>query len=187
MGGLVALKTLADATDWEFSINPDDSDFLKLRNGNTVIDVTGGYSSWYKLLFGTLNMIADTGMNPSLEKDLIRVLGYKVSPSARAPLSLITGKDAVGNPFFVNPDTKEREVNVKDLAKTFAPLIGVQIYEMAGGDEEYQDMDLGAKVGLGALGFVGTGVSKYPARESRRPVEETKWGQLLDQIGVQPR
>jgi len=187
MGGLVALKTLADATDWEFSINPDDSDFLKLRNGNTVIDVTGGYSSWYKLLFGTLNMIADTGMNPSLEKDLIRVLGYKVSPSARAPLSLITGKDAVGNPFFVNPDTKEREVNVKDLAKTFAPLIGVQIYEMAGGDEEYQDMDLGAKIGLGALGFVGTGVSKYPARESRRPVEETKWGQLLDQIGVQPR
>jgi hypothetical protein len=78
-------------------------------------------------------------------------------------------------------------MNVKDLAKTFAPLIGVQIYEMAGGDEGYQDMDLGAKVGLGALGFVGTGVSKYPARESRRPVEETKWGQLLDQIGVQPR
>jgi len=187
MGGLVALKTLADATDWEFSINPDDSDFLKLRNGDTVIDVTGGYSSWYKLLFGTLNMIADTGMNPSLEKDLIRVLGYKVSPSARAPLSLITGKDAIGNPFFVNPDTGEREMNVKDLAKTFAPLIGVQIYEMAGGDEEYQDMDLGAKVGLGALGFVGTGVSKYPARESRRPVEETKWGQLLEQIGVQPR
>jgi hypothetical protein len=187
MGGLVALKGLADATDWEFSINPDDSDFLKLRNGDVVIDVTGGYSAWYKLLFGTLNMLADTGMNPSLEKDLIRSLGYKVSPTVRGPISLFTGKDAIGNPFFVNPDTGEREVNVKDLAKTFAPLIGVQLYEMAGGDEGYQNMDLGAKVGLGALGFVGTGVSKYPARESRRPVEETKWGQLLDQIGVQPR
>lgn len=187
MGGLVALKALADATDWEFSINPDDSDFLKLRNGNTVIDVTGGYSSWYKLLFSTLNDIAESGMSESFTDKLVRSLGYKVSPTVRTPLSFITGKDAIGKPFFRNPDTNEREVNVQDLAKTFAPLIGMQIYEMAGGDEGYADMDNPAKVALGGLSFIGTGVSNYEAREPSRKPEDTKWGQFLESIGRQVR
>lgn len=187
MAGIVALKAFATATDWEFSINPDDSDFLKLRNGNTVIDVTGGYSSWYKLLFSTLNDIAESGMSESFTDKLVRSLGYKVSPTVRTPLSFITGKDAIGKPFFRNPDTNEREVNVQDLAKTFAPLIGMQIYEMAGGDEGYADMDNPAKVALGGLSFIGTGVSNYEAKEPSRKPEDTTWGQFLDSIGVQPR
>lgn len=187
MGGIVALKALADATDWEFSINPDDSDFLKLRNGNTVIDVTGGYSSWYKLLFATLNDVYEQGMSEPFVERLQRSLGYKISPTYRTPISLITGKDAIGKPFFTNPDTGEREMNVQDLAKTFAPLIGMQIYEMAGGDEGYADMDNGAKVALGGLGLIGTGVSNYAPRESSRKPEDTKWGQFLESVGVQPR
>jgi hypothetical protein len=187
MGGIVALKALADATDWEFSINPDDSDFLKLRNGNTVIDVTGGYSSWYKLLFSTLNDIVELGMSEPFVERLQRSLGYKISPTYRLPLSLITGKDAIGKPFFRNPDTNEREVNVNDLAKTFAPLIGMQIYEMAGGDEGYADMDNPAKVALGGLGFIGTGVSNYEPRDPSRKPEDTKWGQFLESAGIQPR
>jgi hypothetical protein len=187
MGGIVALKALADATDWEFSINPDDSDFLKLRNGNTVIDVTGGYSSWYKLLFSTLNDVAESGMSEGFTDKLVRSLGYKVSPTVRTPLSFITGKDAIGKPFFTNPDTGEREMNVQDLAKTFAPLIGMQIYEMAGGDEGYADMDNPAKVALGGLGFIGTGVSNYEPRDPSRKPEDTKWGQFLESAGIQPR
>jgi hypothetical protein len=187
MGGIVALKALADATDWEFSINPDDSDFLKLRNGNTVIDVTGGYSSWYKLLFSTLNDLFESGMSEGFTDKLVRSLGYKVSPTVRTPLSFITGKDAIGKPFFTNPDTGEREMNVQDLAKTFAPLIGMQIYEMAGGDEGYADMDGGAKVALGGLGFIGTGVSNYEPRDPSRKPEDTKWGQFLESAGIQPR
>lgn len=187
MGGIVALKALADATDWEFSINPDDSDFLKLRNGNTVIDVTGGYSSWYKLLFSTLNDLFESGMSEGFTDKLVRSLGYKVSPTVRTPLSFITGKDAIGKPFFTNPDTGEREMNVQDLAKTFAPLIGMQIYEMAGGDEGYADMDGGAKVALGGLGFIGTGVSNYEPRNPSRKPEDTKWGQFLESAGIQPR
>lgn len=187
MGGLVALKALADATDWEFSINPDDSDFLKLRNGNTVIDVTGGYSSWYKLLFATLNDVYEQGMSEPFVERLQRSLGYKISPTYRLPLSLITGKDAIGKPFFRNPDTNEREVNVNDLAKTFAPLIGMQIYEMAGGDEGYADTDNPAKVALGGLSFIGTGVSNYEPRDPSRKPEDTKWGQFLESVGIQPR
>jgi hypothetical protein len=197
IGGLVTLYNLAALSpDWEFSLNPDDSDFLQLRNGKTVIDPTGGYRTYYKLIFSTLVDMSDGMKSPKIKDKIETILENKISPSVALPFNIIIGEKFGHEPYFRDKQGRVNLTNPKDYADTFAPLIAMQMYDMFGGDKDMAAMSGWSKLGLGGLGFTGVGTQSYAYKAPKRKFSSTYLSKLykaasgipgVKEGGIQPR
>lgn len=108
--GLVALGAAATAYGYTVSFDPDDSDFLKLRKGKEVIDITGGMSTYIRT-FLRLVSAAYKQADPDVSHEdankyanfAFKSLGTfwrnKLAPNTSYAMNAITGENTVGEKF----------------------------------------------------------------------------------------
>jgi hypothetical protein len=160
---LALAKLYADATDRKdvkIGLDPRDSDFGKLRIGNTRIDIWGGFQQPARLVAriglgaGTLSRVALTeekvkDLMGDFQVDPIDLLGqfatYKLSPAITMMAEGWTMKSAVGEPRTPS------ETAVRSLI----PMMLQDVWDA------YHEEGAGAAIGSGAASFVGLGVGTY--------------------------
>ena len=156
-GYIATILTLAKAAGAEVGLEPTSSDFLKIRIGDTRIDVSGGFQQYLRVMAqlfkgevkssstGKTTKVGE-GYKPLTRFDiLVRFFENKESPIASLITSLLKGKDFAGRPLDVKTE----------LANRFIPLVIQDAIELG-----KEDPGLIPLAGLAALGF---GVQTYSA------------------------
>lgn len=134
------------------SFNPNDSDFLKVRFGNKVYDITGGLGGYIKLYLRLAEAVGSrfTADKHEAGKDVERAerstgtfFSSKLSPNTSYALGAFTGKNAIGqefNPYDVlkiypmyvdDMKTAWKEDGLTSLVSVLVPSVfgvGVNIY-----------------------------------------------------------
>jgi hypothetical protein len=183
---LVGAKAVAEEYGWEMSLNPDDSDFLKLRKGDTVIEAAGGYTPYYRAIFSTLNNLASSSRKNStpLDDTAMGELRKKFSPAVSAAFSVAEGKNFVGEPMFADKEGNRTLLDTKSWLETFGTITANDVYDMVEGSK-FKSMDNAGKVGVGTAAFFGVGAQSYDKRKPRQKgFEDTRLGQILQNFGV---
>ena len=115
-----SILTMAQLAGAEVEIDPRSSDFGKVKIGNTRFDVTGGDGNYAVLLARLI-----TNQTKATTSDIIRTLGEdygaptrgdtlvkffrnKLSPTASFIGDWLYGTDALGNPFNITDELKNR-------------------------------------------------------------------------------
>lgn len=145
----------------DVSLNPESSEFMKLRVGNTRYDLTFGQGQYFVLAARLMRNAENkrTGQKDAYGKSFMenvdRFVRYKYSPPAAFARNVWEGKNAIGE-----PTTAKREAT-----ELITPLFLSDLYNA------YQQEGV---TGLAktAPGFVGVGVSTYPDRYGRRATKE---------------
>jgi hypothetical protein len=152
----------------DVSLDPESSEFMKLKEGNTRYDLTFGQGQYFVLASRLLRNAENkrTGKKDDFGKSAMenvdRFLRYKYSPPAAMARNLWEGKDAVGQPTSLK----------KESIEAITPLFLNDLYQA------YQQE--GAKgIAKTAPGFMGVGVNTYNADKSRtgsdgRPTRPTR-------------
>ena len=159
--GLTALG-LADLAGFEVGINPRDSDFGKIRFGDTRIDIWGGVQQPARLIariiLGGTDKAGLTGRTlTDSEKDVdpLELLGrfaaFKIAPSLSIPLELYRGQTAVG----------EERTPSQTAVRAMIPLVLEDVLEAA------TRSGLVAAAVTAPLVTLGVGVSTFPDSEGR--------------------
>lgn len=154
--GLAALAG-ADA-----SLDPRDTDFGKIRIGDTRVDIWGGFLQPARLVARILTRATDrmqiTGRGLTKEEKDIdpveamwRFFSFKLSPAVTIPQELLTGKTAVG----------EETTPTETILRRLYPLYIDDIREAA------KEGNWGAAIASGAGAFVGLGVSTYDSSQDQ--------------------
>jgi hypothetical protein len=179
---IAALKAFGDYTGaYEMSIDPEDKGaFLKIRSGETSIELLGGYTQYYQNLFKTLNRGLTDAEDPQYLDDLIKLAKNKMSPGIRAGIAIVEGKDAIGAPIFKDENGRTL-LDASSYAKLFGTIMANDVMEMVRG-ESHADESIGKKIGSAALGFTGFGVSNYPGNESPGGYGDTALGRVMGNI-----
>jgi hypothetical protein len=156
--GLTALG-LAAAAGLRVGLDPRDSDFGKIRIGNTRIDIWGGVQQPVRVLvrifLGLTDRFGLTGKElTESEKEVnpLELLGrftaFKIAPSVSIPLELYRGKTAVGE------ETTPSETAVRAML----PIIFEDVHEA------FRDAGLSRAALAGGSAFLGIGVSTFGDR-----------------------
>ena len=122
VGTALLLLSLAGA---EVGTDPEDSDFLKVKIGNTRIDLFGGMLQPIRLKLRILLTALDTAgvidrdKKTDLRGAIERFVRYKSSPTISIPFELAEGKDVIG---------REREV-WQTFMNAVSPLVTEEIIE----------------------------------------------------------
>jgi archaellum component FlaC len=171
MGGFVAtgltILNLAklwesDDNDIEVGTDPRESDWGKIRVGNTRIDIWGGFQQPARLIartgLGITDKIGATGTHLTKSQrefdwveELTRFAQYKQAPFIGLTRELIRGKSAVG----------ESRTIPESFARSVVPLILQDI------EDAWKDAGFGRAAAVGALAFTGVGVNTFTDSESR--------------------
>ncbi|MCK5601808.1 hypothetical protein KAR91_08070, partial [Candidatus Pacearchaeota archaeon] len=153
---------LAEMAGFEVGDDPRESDFGKIRVGNTRIDIWAGYQQPMRLLWrvglsGT-DRVGFTGKQLSeFEKraDPVELFGrfarYKIAPSINIPIELLTGRTVVGEP------TTPSEAAVRALF----PIVVEDIREA------FQDAGFSRVKLVAPLAALGVGTNTFTDSESR--------------------
>jgi hypothetical protein len=157
----VILSTLALAS-WagaEVEWDSESSDFLKIKIGDTRLDISGGFQQALRLVINSGRAgLGQTGFVEKFDRDMRNDLAnffmYKSSPAVTMGMELMTGEDVVGNEInFLTSDPEELTSNF--FLKNTVPLFIQDAWEATvSGDAE----TLGLSVPLTALGI---GVQTY--------------------------
>jgi len=125
--------------DIDFGDDWEESDFLKIKAGNTVYDYTAGIGAMYRMLGRTILMIPGLrpdDLSPTVQASLelgddkkvydpfIRVMvKQKLHPTFNAIESVASGKDFLNQPYdtFGAGEVKSR---VEGAARSFLPIFG---------------------------------------------------------------
>ena len=179
---IAALKAFGDYTGaYEMSIDPEDKGaFLKIRSGETSIELLGGYTQYYQNLFKTLNRVMTDVEDPQYLDDLITLAKNKMSPAIRAGIGIIEAKDAVGAPMFKDENGRTL-LDGPSYAKLFGTIMANDVLEMVRG-ESHEGESIGKKIGSAALGFTGFGISNYPGNEAPGGYGDTALGRTMGNI-----
>lgn len=181
-GGLVgATLSLAHMAGYEVGTDPRSSEFLKIKAGNTRIDVTGGFSQYVTLasrLFtgetvttdGNVRELNGEGINRSRAEALGAFARNKLAPVPGYVWTALDGSNPVGEPY--DP--------VETTLRTLVPLY-VQGLE---GLLQDDSLDNRERAALAILSLFGVGVNSY--RDRTEP-EDTVTNRLLESAtGVNP-
>lgn len=106
----VILGIAASQLGYTISLDPDDSDFLRLRKGKDVIDVTGGESTAVRTAFRLIKAVllrADPTVNKEdadkysafAEQSFSTFWRNKLSPTYGYMVDFFTGKNSIGEDF----------------------------------------------------------------------------------------
>jgi hypothetical protein len=168
----MAFLSLAHFGGFEVGLDPADSEFGKIRIGNTRIDVWGGLQqpmrvvmaiivgglehNWPETWLGEIPW--DKG-KPRDPLDLISRFGYyKMSPIAGLGYSALTGKTIIGTPLKIAPEGWSDIPNTV-WAQSLFPLIVNDIWEAA------VDGGLARGAMVAPWVFLGGGASTYEKQE----------------------
>lgn len=145
-GAASSVLGLAHMAGADVTIDPRETDFGKIRIGNARIDPLGGFGQYIRLFAQTVNGMATDEPGP----DPARFIESKLSPTARLIGDITRGKD-----YF------RKDVTIPTaVAKTFAPILAQDIYQLWQEDPEL--------VPLAGLSFVGIPTMSYGETNRRR-------------------
>lgn len=106
----------------EVTFDPRETDFGKIKLGDTRIDALGGFGQYIRLFSQVGNQIAKGEGGP----DLKRFMESKVSPAVRIALEVSSGKDYFG-----------RDISIpRSVLNAFTPMIVQDIVQLAKDDPE---------------------------------------------------
>ncbi|MER3495416.1 MAG: hypothetical protein C4320_00435, partial [Armatimonadota bacterium] len=160
-----SLFPLAKAAGAEVSYDPESPDFLKIKLGNTRIDILGGLQGNLRQASLTSKHLAKDKADPQLGKRMFKIyVRNKLNPIISLMFNLFEGKDAVGQPFLRDKHGKiTPKAIAEDTAKEFVPLSIRDIAEIT--------TDSKTKGGAKAIGIASTiggfGVQNYQAKPKK--------------------
>ncbi|KKQ11393.1 MAG: hypothetical protein US25_C0087G0001, partial [Candidatus Moranbacteria bacterium GW2011_GWE1_36_7] len=157
---------LAALAGFAISFDPDSSDFLKIKVGNTHIDLFAGLQQPLRLLLqigkvGTdkVGLTEKVGREDTPLEMVGRFSSYKLAPSVTLPHELITGKTLVG---------EERDP-LESVARSVVPMVYEDIYDA------YKDGGVTRSVWTGTLNFFGASANTYEKKFNElRNLEEQR-------------
>jgi hypothetical protein len=160
---------------YEVEDDPTSSDFLKLRDGDTRLDVLGGFGQY--ITFGARERLGRTTNSFGEQLDLTnpqtsydptglsvasRFGESKLSPFVAMTLNLARGKDYLGNKY-----------TYKDVWKEMLPLsVSDKVVSMVDNDPS----KLQVPYKYLPISLLGVGTSAYPNRELQFPANDTVEG-----------
>jgi len=158
---LFATGLAATAAGATVSFDPDDADFLKIKNGNTRYDISGGMVQYVRTFIRLEKMMAQK-INPNIskkEKDkyasyalksTASFFRYKLAPNTSYGLNALEGKDALG--------------------KDFDPYDALRIYPMYVDDmiTAYKENGAMSFLTVGLPSIFGIGVQTYEPKKSSK-------------------
>ena len=164
-GMVMATALAASAAGAKVSLDPDDSEFLKIKTGNTKYDISGGLVQYVRTFLRLEKMIA-MRLSPSVSKEekdkyskfAVKSVGdffrYKLAPNTSYGLSALIGKDPLG-----------REFNPTEFLKIYPMYVD----DMIAG---YKENGLSSLATIGIPSILGVGVQTY---ESKKPENKTQF------------
>jgi len=158
---LFATGLAATAAGATVSFDPDDADFLKIKNGNTRYDISGGMVQYVRTFIRLEKMIAQR-INHNIskkEKDkyasyalksTASFFRYKLAPNTSYGFNALEGKDALG--------------------KDFDPYDALKIYPMYVDDmvTAYKESGAMSFLTVGLPSIFGVGVQTYEPKKSSK-------------------
>lgn len=137
---------------WSVEMDPRDSDFGKLRIGDTRIDLTGGFGTMYRLVARTGDAIGNPDSEytqADINKEFLNFFRNKTAPIPSLAISYFTDQDPSDprKPFTFDETTLQK----------FLPFALQDVAEaMSAGEFDKAAM-------LGGMGWIGLGSQNYPA------------------------
>ena len=125
IGVTAALLTLASWAGASVEWNPDDSDFMKIKIGDTRIDITAGMLPAIRLVVNAgRDLASQVNLADDPEGELRSQFGrwmlYKASPIINIPAEMITGEDSIGNEInYVDFSNPTQNMFVKNTVPLF--------------------------------------------------------------------
>lgn len=153
MGLAITILTMAKLAGAEIGIDPEDSDFGKIKVGNTRVDIFAGVQqpvrAGLRVLLQAAGALGVGGIKPFNPLDIVwRFSSYKLSPLITIPTELIRGKTIVG---------EERE-RWETLAMSVVPMVFEDMFDA------YFEAGIGRAAWVAPLVVLGMGVSTYEKR-----------------------
>jgi len=162
---LLAVTLGLAAAGGKVSLDPDDSDFLKVRFGDKVYDLTGGKAAYIRTFMRWVEAGYARATKSNFEankalsfagKSTVDFFRYKLAPNTSYGVNALYGKDALG-----------RDFDWKDIYQDALPL--------------YADDAWSAIKDEGVTGFLtvvlpnllGVGYGNYYSEPKMKPIEET--------------
>ena len=162
--GAITLFQLAKMAGYTVNFDPESSDFLKMRKGNEVWDVTSGLAPRIRDLMRLWVGFTNPDYKENWMKTSGKMIFRTINPAIKTPLEQLSiagqrmaGKDDPKSPFTGFKSVEEREGLI-----TLAPLI-IQSMKQA-----YEEDGVEAAVFTGAREFVGSSVGRYPESKNDR-------------------
>ena len=169
-GVAMTTATAFKAGGADVGLDPDSSDFMKIRVGDTRIDALGGYQQYFVPLFkigmGTATSTRppfnqyELGSSPVAQNEfevLLEAFLNKFSPPASLGVATLKGRDQAGNPTdFTSMNPFENTVT-KSLVNS---MLAEDLYELAKEDP--------ALLMLMPLAATGMGVQVHSERQPQR-------------------
>ncbi len=160
-GAAGTILSLAKAAGADVGLDPRNADFLKIKIGNTRIDILGGVQQYMraagqiisgKYISSTTGKVITLaeGYRPLTHWEIAeRFVGSKLAPIASFVRALMKGQDIKGEKISIP----------KEVGKRFIPMAISDIYEIA---EENPEL-----LPISWLGIFGVGLQTYKGRPSK--------------------
>jgi len=127
VGGMLYLADQSDMASVEW--NPESSDFLKIKIGNTRIDLLGGFQQIMRFVGNVVtgrkkSTISGRTYDIKLDETIGKFLQYKASPMTGFFIDLIRNETPLGEEFTILPkDFSINGITQSQLFNRFTPLI----------------------------------------------------------------
>jgi hypothetical protein len=164
MAGIYALYALAELDDYEVEWNPMSSDFLKMRKGNDVWDVSAGLAPRLRDLMRLYVATTHPSYSENIGKTAMGSILRTINPAIKTPidqggvaLQRYRGEDDPKLPFSGFRSDEEREGWI-----TLAPLI------VQSATQSLKEDGIGQASFTAAREFVGSSVNRYPEKTESR-------------------
>ena len=162
--GAITLFQLAKMAGYTVNFDPESSDFLKMRKGNEVWDVTSGLAPRIRDLMRLWVGFTNPDYKENWMKTSGKMIFRTINPAIKTPLEQlsIAGQRMAGEDDPKSPFTGFKSVEEREGLITLAPLI-IQSMKQA-----YEEDGVEAAVFTGAREFVGSSVGRYPESKNDR-------------------
>lgn len=159
-GTAITAATLGKLAGADVSLDPNNSDFLKVKVGNTRIDPLGGYQQYFvpvaKILMGK-SISPKSGEETDLRTNPLygtwdvaeNALLNKTSPLAGLGVAILKGREQSGEPTdftTLNPMNNS-------ASKRFLPMLSQDLYELLQEDPKLWPTIIPGSLGMGVQSF----------------------------------